>query len=49
MFSNLMAGIVAFLAFIAFPFLLISAAAMVLVLLDHFAYLFRHHDHNHGI
>ena len=49
MLTNLTGGILAFLAFIAFPFLLISAAAMVLVLLDHFAYLFRHHDHNHGI
>ena len=48
MLTNLVEGIIAFLAFIALPFLLISAAAMVLVLLDHFAYLFRHHNHNHG-
>ena len=49
MLTNLIEGMLAFLAFIAFPFLLISAAAMVLVLLDHFAYLVRHHEHHHGI
>jgi len=48
MLTNLTEGIVVFLAFVAFPFLLISGAAILLGVLDHFAHRFLHQNHNHS-
>ena len=48
MWTELVEALLAVLAFVGFPFLVITVAAGVLVLMDRFAYLLRHHGHPHS-
>ena len=48
MWTKLVDAFLAVLAFVSFPFLVITAVAGLLGLMDRFAYLLRHHGHPHN-
>ncbi|MBI3666754.1 MAG: hypothetical protein HY236_11130 [Acidobacteria bacterium] len=47
MWTDFAKALLAILAFVGFPFLVISVAAGTLVLMDRFTYVLRHHAHRH--
>ena len=49
MWTDLVEAVLAVLAFVSFPFLVISTAAAVLMLLDRIAHIHNHNHHHHRL
>ena len=49
MWTDMAEAVLAVLAFVSFPFLVISTAAAVLMLLDRISHIHNHHHHHHRL